>query len=97
MEQPNQPQTSRSITLKTVLNVMQHGSLDLQGLMPWSSNYTFLGVMTSDDLSIPVIYKPQKGETPLWGFPQRTLYKREVAAQGLSCGFGWSPVPPTGV
>jgi uncharacterized repeat protein (TIGR03843 family) len=40
------------------------------------------------------IYKPGKGERPLWDFP-RGLYRREVAAYELSVLLGWDVIPPT--
>lgn len=40
------------------------------------------------------IYKPAKGERPLWDFP-RGLWKREVAAYQLASALGWDIVPPT--
>jgi uncharacterized repeat protein (TIGR03843 family) len=40
------------------------------------------------------IYKPAKGERPLWDFP-RGLWKREVAAYELASALGWDLVPPT--
>jgi len=40
------------------------------------------------------IYKPTKGERPLWDFP-RGLWKREVAAYELATALGWDIVPPT--
>jgi uncharacterized repeat protein (TIGR03843 family) len=40
------------------------------------------------------IYKPTKGERPLWDFP-RGLWKREVAAYELAAALGWDIVPPT--
>jgi uncharacterized repeat protein (TIGR03843 family) len=40
------------------------------------------------------VYKPQRGERPLWDFP-RGLYRREVAAYRLSEALGWGLVPPT--
>jgi uncharacterized repeat protein (TIGR03843 family) len=40
------------------------------------------------------IYKPTKGERPLWDFP-RGLWKREVAAYELASALGWGIVPPT--
>ena len=42
------------------------------------------------------IYKPTKGERPLWDFP-RGLWKREVAAYELGSALGWDLVPPTAV
>ncbi|HET6873898.1 MAG TPA: SCO1664 family protein, partial [Acidimicrobiales bacterium] len=62
--------------------------------MPWSSNNTFLVTVTGDDVRVPAIYKPGRGERPLWDFPDR-LYRREVAAYELSEALGWGFVPPT--
>ncbi len=41
------------------------------------------------------VYKPGRGEQPLWDFPQGTLVKREVAAYAVSESLGWELVPPT--
>lgn len=40
------------------------------------------------------IYKPGRGERPLWDFP-RGLYRREIAAYELTRFLGWDVVPPT--
>ncbi|MPY93903.1 MAG: SCO1664 family protein [Acidimicrobiia bacterium] len=40
------------------------------------------------------IYKPERGERPLWDFPAG-LYKREAAAFELADALGWHVVPPT--
>jgi uncharacterized repeat protein (TIGR03843 family) len=62
--------------------------------MPWSSNATFLATVTLDDVAMPAIYKPHRGERPLWDFPQG-LYLREAAAFELSELLGWGVVPET--
>ena len=60
------------------------------------SNYTFLVELTLDRKPFEYgVYKPQRGENPLWDFPIGTLYKREVAAYILSEALGWHFVPPT--
>lgn len=41
------------------------------------------------------VYKPQRGEAPLWDFPGGTLHRREVAAHAISSAAGWELVPPT--
>ena len=41
------------------------------------------------------VYKPERGESPLWDFPAGTLYRREVAAYELSKLLGWPRIPPT--
>ena len=63
--------------------------------MAWSSNATFLVNATLDDVEVPAVYKPQRGERPLWDFPEGTLCNREVAAYELSDALGWSIVPET--
>ena len=62
--------------------------------MPWSSNGTFLVTVTDGDTTVPAIYKPARGERPLWDFPDG-LYRREVAAYELATALGWQIVPPT--
>jgi uncharacterized repeat protein (TIGR03843 family) len=41
------------------------------------------------------VYKPRRGERPLWDFPDGTLCQREVAAFLVSEALGWHIVPPT--
>lgn len=42
-----------------------------------------------------VVYKPRRGETPLWDFPPGTLCRREVAACVVAEAGGWDFIPPT--
>ena len=46
--------------------------------MPYSSNATFLVHVVADGRSHPAIYKPMRGERPLWDF-EPGLHRREVA------------------
>jgi uncharacterized repeat protein (TIGR03843 family) len=62
--------------------------------MPWSSNATFLATATLDGVSLNAVYKPRRGERPLWDFPDG-LFQREVAAYQLSVALGWDLVPET--
>lgn len=62
--------------------------------MPWSSNATFLAEVALDGTTALAIYKPERGERPLWDFPSG-LYKREIAAYLLSEALGWGLVPLT--
>jgi hypothetical protein len=71
------------------------GELELLGLLPNSSNYTFLARATSGDDQVLAVYKPRRGETPLWDFPEGTLCLREVAAYVVARELGWPNVPPT--
>jgi hypothetical protein len=69
--------------------------MELLGRMPWSSNATFLVKLERDDVESLAIYKPRKGERPLWDFPRGTLCDREVAAHLVSEALGWGIVPLT--
>ena len=62
--------------------------------MPWSSNATFLVSVCLDGAASDAIYKPVRGERPLWDFPGG-LYRREIAAYRLSAALGWDLVPET--
>jgi uncharacterized repeat protein (TIGR03843 family) len=77
------------------LTLLAEAELVVEGRMPWSSNATFLTNLLVDGEQVAqAIYKPHKGERPLWDFPSG-LYQREVAAYRLSAALGWGGVPPT--
>ncbi len=78
-----------------ILTALQEGELSLQGQFLQGSNYTFLARIEYTDLEFPVVYKPTRGEQPLWDFPTGTLAKREVVAFLVSETLGWDLVPPT--
>jgi hypothetical protein len=68
----------------------------LAGVLGGASNYTFLATLEPHmPAGLRVVYKPARGESPLWDFPAGTLYKREVAAYELSKVIGWPNIPPT--
>ena len=72
------------------------GALELIGLLPNSSNYTFLARASEPGREgVLAVYKPHRGESPLWDFPEGTLGRREVAAYEVSNALGWPNVPPT--
>ena len=62
--------------------------------MPASSNATFLVELTRDGEVGHAVYKPGRGERPLWDFPP-ALFRREIAAYLLSESLGWGLVPLT--
>ena len=75
---------------------LARGELEILGLLPRSSNYTFLVRATGEDGDQALgVYKPQRGEMPLWDFPEGTLCRREVAAYVVARALGWPNVPPT--
>lgn len=78
------------------LDILNNGRFDVEhGAIRWSSNYTFLLTMEHDGTKILAVYKPQKGERPLWDFPDGTLCYRERASYFISSTLGWDFVPPT--
>ena len=76
------------------LTLLSNGDVEVKGRMPWSSNATFLAEVCCGEDSTRAIYKPLRGERPLWDFPDG-LYRREVAAWRLSDLLGWGIVPET--
>ncbi len=85
---------STTVSVDRLLDLLAKGDLEVQGLLPWSSNYTFLVLASDDQLTIPAVYKPCAGERPLWDFSAASLCRREVAAYLLSERLGWPAVPP---
>ena len=70
--------------------------MTLIGLLSGASNYTFLAQLDPHPpAGLKVVYKPARGESPLWDFAAGTLYEREVAAYQLSKVLGWPAIPPT--
>jgi uncharacterized repeat protein (TIGR03843 family) len=82
-------------SVSETLALLATGEMEIDGLVPWSSNYTFLATVRAGARKIQAIYKPSRGERPLWDFPDGTLAKREVAAYLLSAALGWPNIPPS--
>jgi uncharacterized repeat protein (TIGR03843 family) len=76
------------------LDLLSRGTVTVKGRMPWASNVTLLAEVERDGTCVRAIYKPGRGERPLWDFPPG-LYKREEAAYLFSEALGWGLVPPT--
>jgi uncharacterized repeat protein (TIGR03843 family) len=74
------------------LEILATAEIELEGRMPWSSNATFLANL--GDTGAQAIYKPVRGERPLWDF-EPGLHKREAATYRLSEALGFGVVPPT--
>lgn len=77
------------------LELLTEGELEVLGRIPWASNATLLARVCHHEANSLAIYKPRRGEQPLWDFPDGTLYRREVAAYLVSEALGWELVPPT--
>lgn len=86
----------RTHTTEELCDLLRRGRILECGLIPWGSNYTFLATMdVGQRLPLLAVYKPRRGEAPLWDFPDGTLYKREYASFLISEALQWCLVPPT--
>ncbi len=86
----------RPLSTSDAIDLLQRGILsEAHGLLPWGSNYTFLMTVSLEDRKALAIYKPRRGERPLWDFPDGTLCQRETAAFVVSEALTWHIVPPT--
>jgi uncharacterized repeat protein (TIGR03843 family) len=83
------------LDLSTVLDLLRHGEITVQGRLVDASNATLFCEISGDGAQARCVYKPVAGERPLWDFPDGTLAGREVAAYAVSEAAGWSIVPPT--
>ncbi len=82
------------IATDRALALLAEGEVELRGRMPYSSNVTFLVDVAHDGLDAQAIYKPVRGERPLWDFPSG-LAHRETGAFLVDNALGWNLVPPT--
>jgi uncharacterized repeat protein (TIGR03843 family) len=77
-----------------IRRLLREGEVSVRGRMPWSSNATFLVDVCLEGRILQAVYKPLRGERPLWDFPGG-LYRREIAAYELAQALGWDIVPTT--
>jgi uncharacterized repeat protein (TIGR03843 family) len=77
------------------LRLLRRGAFELEGRLVDASNTTLRGFLTLDGVTARCVYKPVRGERPLWDFPDGTLAGREVAAYLVSHASGWNLIPPT--
>ena len=75
--------------------VLTHGELTVLGRIRSASNATFLCEAQLGDRQVHCVYKPIRGEAPLWDFPDGTLAGRELGAYLVSTALGWNLVPQT--
>ena len=81
-------------TIEDPITHLLRGDIEIEGRMPYSSNATFLVHVSAEGASHPAIYKPTRGERPLWDF-EPGLHRREVATYLLSEHLGLGVIPPT--
>jgi uncharacterized repeat protein (TIGR03843 family) len=83
-----------------VARTLAEASIERIAEVVYGSNGVFLLELDAPDPSVPTeplraVYKPVRGERPLWDFPRRTLYLREVAAYVVDAALGLHRVPVT--
>ena len=77
------------------LELLTHGEMEIEGRLVDASNTTLRAVITFQGVTARCVYKPVRGERPLWDFPDGTLAGREVSAYLVGAATTWFPVPPT--
>jgi uncharacterized repeat protein (TIGR03843 family) len=77
------------------LELLRSGELAVHGQLTDASNAVLYCSSTLDGVTALCVYKPVRGERPLWDFPDGTLAGREVASYELAAATGWQLIPPT--
>lgn len=82
---------------QALLDLLREADLEPVGRISSASNVTLLCRLGDGgaDGELLAVYKPERGEAPLWDFPPGTLHRREVAAFVVDRALGWDMVPPT--
>jgi len=99
IDEPDELDDDRGVALRVdevddPISHLVRGDIEIEGRMPYSSNATFLVHVDHEGRSHPAIYKPTRGERPLWDF-EPGLHRREVATYRLSEFLGLGVIPPT--
>jgi len=94
LPQDEREPTAPHLTPAAWLEVLRLGDIEIEGRLPWSSNYSFLVSVTCGEVVVRAVYKPGRGERELWDFGPR-IFRREVAAYELARAVGLEFVPET--
>ncbi|NMO00397.1 SCO1664 family protein [Gordonia sp. TBRC 11910] len=79
-----------------VETILRDGDIEILGRVPHASNATLVcEARLGDGEPVRCVYKPIRGEAPLWDFPDGTLADREVASYEISQALGWGLIPET--
>jgi len=97
---PRLPRPPAPTSDPSVMRVLREGTLEVLGRLVEASNATLYCRASGrsadgSTVDLPCVYKPVRGERPLWDFPDGTLANREVAAFLVSDAMGLSIPPPT--
>jgi len=93
-EQTAETTGAEAVGVERAIQLLSQGQVELVGRIVSSSNAIFMTRVDDGELESLAIYKPRRGERPLWDFEHGTLCLREVAAYLLSQMLGWPLVPP---
>jgi uncharacterized repeat protein (TIGR03843 family) len=89
------PGPTQALPADHAISLLTDGGMEVEARLVDASNITLRAFVTLGGVSARCVYKPVRGERPLWDFPDGTLAGREVAAYLVSQAAGWSVVPPT--
>lgn len=78
-----------------IAEVMERGELAVIGRLTSASNWSLVVHSELDGVTLACVYKPIRGERPLWDFPDGTLAEREYASAIVAKAAGWDCTPPT--
>ena len=84
-----------ALSAEEIREHLARADLEVEGRLWDSSNSAMRVVCRHAGQSLPAVYKPMRGERPLWDFPAGTLGLREVATAEIDEALGWGCVPPT--
>lgn len=94
MPEDERPHPAADLSIPQWLQLLSAGEMEIEGRLPWSSNYSFLVTLSLGGTTARAVYKPGRGERQLWDFGDR-IFRREVAAYELSAGILLGLVPET--
>ncbi len=89
------PADAGGLDAAAALDLLRAGEIGIEGRLVDASNATLYCVLALDGARVRCVYKPIRGERPLWDFPDGTLAARETAAFEVSEAMGAGVVPPT--
>ncbi|GLW28094.1 SCO1664 family protein [Actinoplanes regularis] len=88
-------ESTEVLTEADALELLGRGRIEIEGRLVDASNTTLRAGISLNGVTRRCVYKPVRGERPLWDFPDGTLAGREVSAYLVSRATGWGLVPPT--
>lgn len=84
-----------AIDAERLQRLLSDGPLEVEGRLLDASNLVLRVWIDAEDQRISAVYKPIRGERPLWDFPEGTLASREFAAYLVARAGQWDCVPVT--